>query len=558
MNHVVSTVPFYRDRTLIPGYDVGGKTGTAQIWDPKLHGGHGAWKLNIFNYSFVGYIARQKGHPDLIVGIRIEEGTPTVAKLGQLEMPVMSFELFRRIAHDAITTPGPPAGPDGRPRCRHGRAATARPRARPRPGEQRLCDTGPRDRSPRSVAPVATDGSDRGLTADELAAATGGSSSPVPSGRSSAARSTPARSSPATSSSPCRGSGPTATLRRRGARRGRGRRASSRALPDDVRSASAATRRSSSSPTRCRPSRPIAIAWRPRFDPLVVGITGSIAKTSTKEAVAAVLGAAMPTLKNEGNLNNEIGLPLTVLRLRAEHRAAVLEMGMYVGGEIADLARIGRPEIGIVTAVQPVHLSRIGTIEAIEQAKGELVEALPDDGVAILNADDERVRRMAARTRGAGGDLRVRRRRRRPRGGGQSRGADGMAFDLVAGRRPGRSRSRRSAASRSTTPSRPRPSGRAAGLPVGDIVDALAGGWSAPHRTQLVRAGGVTIVDDSLQRVARLGRRRPGAARRAARPAGRGPRRDAGSSALDHADWARSADRRGCGGVVTNWSGGRR
>jgi cell division protein FtsI/penicillin-binding protein 2 len=105
MNHVVSTVPFYRDRTLIPGYEVGGKTGTAQIWDPTANGGHGAWKVNIFNYSFVGYIARQPGHPDLLVAIRIEEGTPTIARIGELEMPVMSFELFRRIAHDAITTP---------------------------------------------------------------------------------------------------------------------------------------------------------------------------------------------------------------------------------------------------------------------------------------------------------------------------------------------------------------------------------------------------------------------------------------------------------------------
>jgi cell division protein FtsI/penicillin-binding protein 2 len=105
MRHVVTTVPFYRDRTLIPGYDVGGKTGTAQIWDPSANHGHGAWKRNIFNYSFIGYIARETGRPDLVVAIRIEEGTPTVAKLGQLEMPVMSFELFRRIAHDAITTP---------------------------------------------------------------------------------------------------------------------------------------------------------------------------------------------------------------------------------------------------------------------------------------------------------------------------------------------------------------------------------------------------------------------------------------------------------------------
>jgi cell division protein FtsI (penicillin-binding protein 3) len=105
MRHVVSTVPTYRDRTLIPGYDVGGKTGTAQIWDPTANHGHGNWKRNIFNYSFIGYIAREKGRPDLVIGIRIEEGKPTVARLGHLEMPVMSFELFRRIAFDAITTP---------------------------------------------------------------------------------------------------------------------------------------------------------------------------------------------------------------------------------------------------------------------------------------------------------------------------------------------------------------------------------------------------------------------------------------------------------------------
>jgi len=105
MHHVITQVPFYRDRTLVPGYDVGGKTGTAQIWDPRANRGRGAWKDNLFNYSFVGYIGRETGVPDLVVTIQIEEGTPTVIKVGHLEMPVMSFQLFRRIATDAITTP---------------------------------------------------------------------------------------------------------------------------------------------------------------------------------------------------------------------------------------------------------------------------------------------------------------------------------------------------------------------------------------------------------------------------------------------------------------------
>ena len=106
MKHVVKEVPFYRDRTLIKGYEVGGKTGTAQIWDSQARDGRGAWKHNLFNYSFVGYIARDPGVPDLVVAVQINEGTPTVARVGQLEMPVMSFELFRRVAHDAITRPG--------------------------------------------------------------------------------------------------------------------------------------------------------------------------------------------------------------------------------------------------------------------------------------------------------------------------------------------------------------------------------------------------------------------------------------------------------------------
>ncbi|MER3418106.1 MAG: hypothetical protein C4343_03120, partial [Chloroflexota bacterium] len=178
----------------------------------------------------------------------------------------------------------------------------------------------------------------------------------------------------------------------------------------------------------------LAAAWRRRFEPLVVGVTGSIAKTSTKEAIAAVLGSRFRTLKNPGNLNNEIGLPLTVLDLGPEHEVAVLEMGMYVGGEIADLARIAQPQIGVVTAVQEVHLSRIGSLDAIEAAKAELVEALPSDaegGLAILNADDPRVARMARRTGAAirtyGFDPGAAVTARAVR----SLGFEGMAFELV-------------------------------------------------------------------------------------------------------------------------------
>jgi UDP-N-acetylmuramoyl-tripeptide--D-alanyl-D-alanine ligase len=241
----------------------------------------------------------------------------------------------------------------------------------------------------------------------------------------------------------------------------------------------------------------LAAAWRTRFDPLVVGVTGSIAKTSTKEAVAAVLEQRFRTLRNEGNQNNEIGLPLTVLRLSHEHQAAVLEMGMYVGGEIADLAAIARPRIGVVTAVQPVHLSRIGTIEAIERAKGELVEALPSDGTAVLNADDPRVRRMSSRTSarsvtyGFAEDADV------TAEAVQSAGADGMRFVLRAGgaRTPvaiptlGRLAVHNALAASAV--------GLAAGLTLDEITAGLARGWAAPHRTELVRAGGVTIVDDS-------------------------------------------------------------
>mgnify|MGYP005841404317 CR=1 FL=1 len=130
---------------------------------------------------------------------------------------------------------------------------------------------------------------------------------------------------------------------------------------------------------------------RHRHNVDVIAVTGSVGKTTTKEMVATVLSQRFTVLKNERNLNNEIGLPLTVMNLGKRHDKVVLEMGMYALGEIAALCEIAKPRIGVVTNVGPTHLERLGTIERIAEAKSELVQALPDDGVAVLNGDDPRV-----------------------------------------------------------------------------------------------------------------------------------------------------------------------
>jgi UDP-N-acetylmuramoyl-tripeptide--D-alanyl-D-alanine ligase len=141
-----------------------------------------------------------------------------------------------------------------------------------------------------------------------------------------------------------------------------------------------------------------AAYWRARHTPRVIGITGSVGKSSTKELTWAVLSQRYKTLKSPGNLNNEIGLPLTLLRLQPYYQEVVLEMGMYDVGEIAELCTIARPHVGVVTNVGPTHLERLKSLECIAQAKAELVEALPREGTAILNADDELVRLMARQT----------------------------------------------------------------------------------------------------------------------------------------------------------------
>ncbi len=204
----------------------------------------------------------------------------------------------------------------------------------------------------------------------------------------------------------------------------------------------------------------------------LAGVTGSTGKTTTKEILAALLGARCRVLKNEGNLNNEYGVPLTLLRLEEEHDAAVIELGMSHRGEIAQLAKLCEPEVGVVTCVAPVHLEFFASLEEIAEAKRELIENLAGAGkageilrfaqddktkdaglpekivgtqkpqkpgatnaqvpVAVLNADDARVMRFADGFRGrvltfgfsASADFRAE--------NIEDRGAEGSAFDLVA------------------------------------------------------------------------------------------------------------------------------
>ncbi len=142
----------------------------------------------------------------------------------------------------------------------------------------------------------------------------------------------------------------------------------------------------------------LAVYHRRQLTPTVVGITGSVGKTSTKEVVAAVLSRRFSTLKNKRSYNSEATLPTSLLSLTASHEVAVLEMGMWAPGEIRFLASLARPHIGIVTNIGPSHLERLKTIEAITHAKAELPESLPADGWAVLNADDPRVLATAEHT----------------------------------------------------------------------------------------------------------------------------------------------------------------
>ncbi|MGI8657996.1 MAG: UDP-N-acetylmuramoyl-tripeptide--D-alanyl-D-alanine ligase [Candidatus Limnocylindria bacterium] len=242
----------------------------------------------------------------------------------------------------------------------------------------------------------------------------------------------------------------------------------------------------------------IAGWWRQQHDVRVVGITGSTGKTIAKEITADMLSRKVRTLRSEGNLNSETGLPITLLRLEPDDEAAVLEMSMYTVGEIAHLARIAGPEVGVVLAVHPTHLERAGSIERIAEAKSELPRGLPSDGLAVLNADDARVAAMSeltpatVRTFGlsAGADVTA--------AAIESHGLDGTTFDLrtpwgarrVTHAMPGRHLVRHALAAAAVS--------ERFDMTLDDVAASLEAGSHAPHRMNvLASSGGARVVDDT-------------------------------------------------------------
>jgi UDP-N-acetylmuramoyl-tripeptide--D-alanyl-D-alanine ligase len=243
-----------------------------------------------------------------------------------------------------------------------------------------------------------------------------------------------------------------------------------------------------------RVSNRVRRAWGKR----VIGVTGSAGKTTTKECIAAVLGAKYKVLKTEGNFNNQFGLPLTLLRLEMDDEVAVLEMGMNHAGEILALAKIAEPDWGVVSNVAGVHLEFFEDgIEGIARAKYELVQALPLEGVAVLNGDDERVRGFG---RGMGGravlfgtrkDCAVRAVEM------EELGLKGTAFTVIAGeerlrmvmRLPGRHNVMNALAAIAV--------GTLSGVGLGEACGALEQMRPAEKRGNLMEWRGAEIVNDT-------------------------------------------------------------
>jgi UDP-N-acetylmuramoyl-tripeptide--D-alanyl-D-alanine ligase len=226
--------------------------------------------------------------------------------------------------------------------------------------------------------------------------------------------------------------------------------------------------------------------------PLVVAVTGSNGKTSTKEMVAAILSQHFNVLRTQGNLNTETGVPLTILSLEPHHSALVLEMGMQRAGDIARLAAVAKPVIGIVTNVGVVHIEYFSSREELARAKGELVAALPEEGLAVLNADNEFFALLAQMTSARvasfgrqGGDYRVEGYQPRQEGGSEFSVREVVVRLALDGRHQALNAAAALAA------------GEFAGVSLEAGAEALAG-VRVEHRLQEVNtSAGYTILDDA-------------------------------------------------------------
>ncbi len=240
----------------------------------------------------------------------------------------------------------------------------------------------------------------------------------------------------------------------------------------------------------------LATAVRKLWDKPLVGVTGSAGKTTTKEAIAHVLATRFRVLKSEGNFNNHFGLPLMLLRLEPEHDIAVIEMGMSHAGEIRALGKIAQPETGVVTNVAPVHLEFFDSVASIARAKYELIESLPANGAAVLNAEDEYVSQFG---RGFPGkvilygmrdsvDVRAE--------NVESRGAAGSAFDVVT--HYGRTRAVLPLVGRHNILNAVAAVavGLAHGLNLDEASTALTTLAPADKRGQVLQFGNITVVND--------------------------------------------------------------
>ncbi len=240
----------------------------------------------------------------------------------------------------------------------------------------------------------------------------------------------------------------------------------------------------------------LASAVRRLWGKPLIGVTGSTGKTTTKEAIAHVLSTCFRVLKSEGNFNNHFGLPLMLLKIEPEHDLAVIEMGMSHAGEIAALAKIAQPEIGVVTNVAPVHLEFFESIAGIARAKYELIEGLPAVGTAVLNADDEYVSQFGRDFRGkvvlyglrATADVRAE--------NIQPLGSEGSAFDVVVGSCREKAILHLVGTHNIYNALATVAVGLERGLSPSEAVAALASLAPADKRGQVVKVGNVTVIND--------------------------------------------------------------